>query len=395
MTRRWYLLMAMMTLQLLGVGVFFSQTDHAGGGGGGEVIPDTPTPTSPPKTSVNIQTDDTNKIIATESSAMCKNPLKRDITITENKHQYICQYMPEAKRSSGNCILQCPEMEGKKCIVRVKPSSEDFRTSDAVVYHPGRNLPIEKGHKKQWSVMWYGESQEKHAEKYTNDYLSQYNAHVVFKSWSKYRFTWAQRYWNDFKNIEKIKKQWIPWEQRRTVVAVVSNCKYHTTNRSAVMQEIDKLLQQRGDKLYMFGKCHPGRAKDNMQKEHAACMKSSDRYKEKICVFRHYKYVIAMDNSIDEDYVTEKIFHALLAGAVPIYAGAPNIKNYIPLPSAAVIIDPTASLVPVVENMKSAISPPRETAWWDRSYSQEFLNNSDIPNPACTICSSIYCGRDP
>eukprot|EP01060_Flectonema_neradi_P009638 TRINITY_DN1685_c0_g2_i1.p1 TRINITY_DN1685_c0_g2~~TRINITY_DN1685_c0_g2_i1.p1 ORF type:complete len:398 (+),score=71.30 TRINITY_DN1685_c0_g2_i1:99-1292(+) len=393
-TRRWYFLTVMISVQVVGVILLFWST-----GSGNDVQQEhTPLPLPLPVTTIKI---DKPQIKATElassssSLSTCSKPLERDITIAENKHQYICQYMPEAKQSSGTCTLRCPEMGNKKCIIRVKPSGDDFRKSDAVVYHPGRNLPIEKGHPSQWSVMWYGESQEKHPEKYTEEYLAKYDAHVVFKNWSKYRFTWAQRYWSDFKDIQKVKKQWVPWSQRRTAVAIVSNCKYHTTNRSAVMQEIDRLLQLRGDKLYFFGKCHPGRGKDNLQKEHPSCSKTSDRYKEKICVFRNYKYVVAMDNSIDDDYVTEKIYHALLAGAVPVYAGAPNVQNYIPMSSAAVLIDPKGSLSPVVDQMLDAKSPPPETAWWSEPFSAEFLNNSDIPNPACTICQSIYCGRRP
>jgi hypothetical protein len=45
---------------------------------------------------------------------------------------------------------------------------------------------------------------------------------------------------------------------------------------------------------------------------------------------RHYKFYLAFENSIEPDYVTEKFFQALAAGTVPVYRGAPNIRDFWP-----------------------------------------------------------------
>lgn len=42
------------------------------------------------------------------------------------------------------------------------------------------------------------------------------------------------------------------------------------------------------------------------------------------------KFVLAYENSIADDYVSEKIFDVMVGGAVPIYLGAPNITEYVP-----------------------------------------------------------------
>jgi len=47
-------------------------------------------------------------------------------------------------------------------------------------------------------------------------------------------------------------------------------------------------------------------------------------------VMARYKFALTLENSIAEDYVSEKFFEALAAGAVPIYRGAPNIDMYAP-----------------------------------------------------------------
>lgn len=53
-------------------------------------------------------------------------------------------------------------------------------------------------------------------------------------------------------------------------------------------------------------------------------------------VFQRYKYVMAFENTVEEDYVTEKVYNALLSGAVPIYIGSPNITDYIPTPDSVI-----------------------------------------------------------
>ncbi|KAH7292533.1 hypothetical protein KP509_29G073100 [Ceratopteris richardii] len=48
------------------------------------------------------------------------------------------------------------------------------------------------------------------------------------------------------------------------------------------------------------------------------------------CAMSHYKFVLAIENTKTESYVTEKLFYALDAGAIPIYFGAPNVQDLVP-----------------------------------------------------------------
>ena len=45
--------------------------------------------------------------------------------------------------------------------------------------------------------------------------------------------------------------------------------------------------------------------------------------------YKRYKFVIVGENSIIDDYITEKIFTALCAGCIPIYIGSSNINKYV------------------------------------------------------------------
>lgn len=40
----------------------------------------------------------------------------------------------------------------------------------------------------------------------------------------------------------------------------------------------------------------------------------------------NYRYLIAYENSICDDYITENFWQALVAGTVPIYFGTPTVK---------------------------------------------------------------------
>jgi alpha-1,3-fucosyltransferase 10 len=50
----------------------------------------------------------------------------------------------------------------------------------------------------------------------------------------------------------------------------------------------------------------------------------------KLTVISRYHFYLALENSIAPDYVTEKIFDALIAGTIPIYRGAPNCREFVP-----------------------------------------------------------------
>jgi hypothetical protein len=47
-------------------------------------------------------------------------------------------------------------------------------------------------------------------------------------------------------------------------------------------------------------------------------------------VFASYPFVLAFENRNCYDYITEKVYDALLSGSVPIYMGASNIADYLP-----------------------------------------------------------------
>lgn len=52
--------------------------------------------------------------------------------------------------------------------------------------------------------------------------------------------------------------------------------------------------------------------------------------RHKFPVLRDHKFSICTENSFVGGYITEKIFDSFFSGCIPVYCGAPNIKDYIP-----------------------------------------------------------------
>jgi len=50
----------------------------------------------------------------------------------------------------------------------------------------------------------------------------------------------------------------------------------------------------------------------------------------KLELMSRYKFDLSFENTIDDDYVTEKFFQPLVVGTVPIYLGASNINRFAP-----------------------------------------------------------------
>ena len=65
-------------------------------------------------------------------------------------------------------------------------------------------------------------------------------------------------------------------------------------------------------------------------------MPASERAASKVDTLKMYKFCITIENSVSRDYVSEKVYDALVAGCVPIYYGAPNIADYVPHPDAII-----------------------------------------------------------
>ena len=105
-----------------------------------------------------------------------------------------------------------------------------------------------------------------------------------------------------------------PWERREpAIVFIARNC--HSRNRrETLVRWLQKYV--RVDSISSCMNNHawpadiPRTNKDDLQKR--------------------YLMYLAAENSVEKDYVTEKVYGGLINGAVPLYLGAPNVQEFVP-----------------------------------------------------------------
>eukprot|EP00802_Teleaulax_amphioxeia_P007080 Tamp_07086.p1 GENE.Tamp_07086~~Tamp_07086.p1 ORF type:complete len:364 (+),score=62.18 Tamp_07086:1083-2174(+) len=112
----------------------------------------------------------------------------------------------------------------------------------------------------------------------------------------------------------------------------------------------------------------------------------------KIQVVSRYKFGLAIENTRDPDYITEKVYEVLEAGAVPVYLGAPNWQDFIPLEGA--IIDAGAFDSPhdLAEFLKELAADDARYQTYHKWRSQPLpdrvreLEQTSFTNNLCNIC---------
>jgi Glycosyltransferase family 10 (fucosyltransferase) C-term len=179
-----------------------------------------------------------------------------------------------------------------------------------------------------------------------------YDMHVTYRRDAD---VWMPYYINAFKDYWEAHPP-LPFERKRdAVVGVHSNCDGNCFVRDASVEPfllprepgdmktppltvyrddiVSGIVQATDLPFHFYGKCmsnQPGwLPRDRAPKIHFA-----DRNKLKM--FRKYKFCETLENSADKDYVTEKVYIGLMAGCLPIYFGAPNVEDYVPTPESII-----------------------------------------------------------
>jgi hypothetical protein len=71
---------------------------------------------------------------------------------------------------------------------------------------------------------------------------------------------------------------------------------------------------------------------------HDKCGNSKSDSKQETTRVGKYLFTIAIENSLEYDYVTERLWQPLAAGSVPLYLGAPNVDDWLPCDNYSCII---------------------------------------------------------
>ncbi|GBG64307.1 hypothetical protein CBR_g41226 [Chara braunii] len=134
-------------------------------------------------------------------------------------------------------------------------------------------------------------------------------------------------YAGEFYQINRQRRMAIAKRDNVLVYVAVSHCGIRWRDR--LLQEFMQLVP-----THSFGKCENnvgGQGRELKMYPHCRLKGGSGEWFEHAhCVMSHYKFVLAAENTVDDSYVTEKLFYALESNTVPIYFGAKNAINFAP-----------------------------------------------------------------
>lgn len=112
---------------------------------------------------------------------------------------------------------------------------------------------------------------------------------------------------------------------KRDIAYLYSNC---IENRETFFSKLKIAITQYNisSTVDALGVCQgSGVDKDESRRSNRS---SSTYVEDAIAVYSNYRFVLAFENAAMEGYITEKLTNAYLAGAVPIYLGAPDVYRY-------------------------------------------------------------------
>ncbi len=115
----------------------------------------------------------------------------------------------------------------------------------------------------------------------------------------------------------------------------------------------------------------------------------------KLETIAHYPFTIAFENSIADDYVTEKFFDPLVAGSVPIYLGARNVAELAPGERCYLDVRDFASPRALADHLRALLDDPvayeELLAWKRRQLRPEFCAflDSQRTDPWVRLCEAV------
>ncbi|XVF67582.1 hypothetical protein PTKIN_Ptkin10aG0132500 [Pterospermum kingtungense] len=163
----------------------------------------------------------------------------------------------------------------------------------------------------------------------------------------------------------------MPKTETAPAAAFISNCGARNFRLEALVE-----LEKANIKIDSYGGCHRNR----------------DGRVDKVEALKRYKFSLAFENSNEEDYVTEKFFQSLVAGAVPVVVGAPNIEEFAPSPGSILHIKELQDAQSVAKRMKYLAENPdafnQSLRWKYEGPSDSFKALVDMAavHSSCRLC---------
>jgi hypothetical protein len=140
------------------------------------------------------------------------------------------------------------------------------------------------------------------------------------------------------------------------ICAFISNT-HSLSGRERLVERLEKILP-----IHHYGKWHHNTPGPRLEGPDA-----------KLDILKKYHFCLAIENSIQPRYVTEKWFHCFATGSVPVYFGAPDIADFAPSPTSYLNIRSFPKLEDLAQTLRTAAQ--------DLSTYQRFFDWKQSPAP--------------
>lgn len=232
--------------------------------------------------------------------------------------------------TSGNSIHKCSQ--GECFITENRTVQNDERTRAFLFYgtdFDANDLPLPRKNDHEWGL-FHEESPKNNAIIFHEDTIVLFNHTATFRRHSDYPLTTQC-----LESIDVLeRKPMYTLEEKTTekgqasVLYVQSGCN-PPSDRDAYVQEFMKHIN-----VDSFGKCLnnkelPEKYKDSLTFEDKGFYK----------IVGKYKFTLAFENAICDDYITEKLWRPLEVGSVPIYRGSPSVLDWMPNNHSIILVD--------------------------------------------------------
>ncbi|XP_070598434.1 alpha-(1,3)-fucosyltransferase 10 [Erythrolamprus reginae] len=127
-------------------------------------------------------------------------------------------------------------------------------------------------------------------------------------------------------------------------------------------------------------------------------------------ILAQYKFVLAFENSICEDYITEKLWRPLKLGVVPVYYGSPKIQDWLPSNKSAILVTDFPHPKDLAQHIKALDADDKEyvaylewklkgaisnrqllTVIKERTWGvQDIMKDNYIDAFECMVCSRVW-----
>ncbi|XP_071952375.1 alpha-(1,3)-fucosyltransferase 10-like isoform X2 [Antedon mediterranea] len=190
-----------------------------------------------------------------------------------------------------------------------------------------KDLPLPRKTNHQWALL--------HEESPKNNYiltqpecLQLFNFTSTFKRKSDYPITTQYLASLDDLTTKKFLASTQAKGRNAPVVFVHSDCN-PPSDRDSYVKELMQYIQ-----VDSFGRCLHN--KDLPVEFQDPLTMDKDGFKH---ILAKYKFTLALENALCDDYITEKFWRPLMLGSVPIYKGSSTIKDWFPTERSAILID--------------------------------------------------------